>query len=124
MTAPQYRSRSKKRKPVRLPGGKTEVHYKQKKPGKHKCGRCGKPRSGVPNAVPAKMKKLSKSEKIPERPYAGVLCTECTERLFRYKTRFEVKYRYSEFADMELKRDLTIERFLPTTWWDGLQKKG
>lgn len=123
MTAPQYRSRSKKRKQVRLPGGKTEVHYKQKKPSKHKCGRCGKPLSGVPNAIPSKIKKLSKGEKSPERPYAGVLCTKCSERLIRYKTRFEVKYKYPEYSNLDLKRDLTLERFLPATWWDNLQKK-
>lgn len=123
MVAPRYRSRSKKRRQVRIPGGKTVIRYKRKKPSRNHCGRCGKPLSGVPNYIPSEMGKLGKSKKIPERPYAGVLCNECVERLFRYKTRFEVRFKYPEFKDMELKRDLTIERFLPITWWDSLQKK-
>ena len=123
MTAPQYRSRSKKRKNVRVPGGKTVMHYKAKKPSQHVCGRCKKILTGVPNAVPSELAKLSKTEKVPERPYGGALCTECTERLFRYKTRFEVKYKYPEFSELEIKRDLTLERYLPTTWWENITKE-
>jgi large subunit ribosomal protein L34e len=123
MTAPKNRSRSRKRRQVKTPGGETVTHYKKKKPGKHHCGRCGKTLQGVLNKTPAEMKKLSKSKKIPERPYAGILCDKCMEKLFRYKTRFEVKHKYPEFTDMEFKRDLTIEKYLTTTWWDNLQKK-
>jgi large subunit ribosomal protein L34e len=123
MTAPKHRSRSRKRRQVKTPGGETVTHYKKKKPSENHCGRCGKTLQGVPNKTPSKMKKLSKSMKTPERPYAGILCNKCMEKLFRYKTRFEVKYRYTEYADMELKRDLTIEKYLTTTWWDNLQKK-
>ncbi len=122
MVAPRYRSRSKKRRQVRTPGGKTVTHYKRKKPKRHHCGRCGKPLPGVPNYIPSEMRKLNKSKKIPDRPYAGVLCNECVERLFRYKTRFEAKFKYPELKDLDLKRDLTIEKFLPSNWWDGLQK--
>ncbi len=121
MVAPMYRSRSKKRDQVRVPGGKTVTHYKRKKPGENHSGRCGNALPGVPNYIPSEMKDLSKSEKTPERPYAGVLCSGCTEKLFKYKTRFEVKHKHSEFADMELRRDLTIEKYLPATWWDSLQ---
>jgi large subunit ribosomal protein L34e len=122
MVAPMYRSRSKKRRQVRTPGGKTVTHYKRKKPKENHCGRCGKPLQGVPNYIPSEMKELGKSEKVPERPYAGVLCTGCVEKLIRYKTRFEVKSKYPEFKDLDVVRDLTIEKFLPAAWWDGLQK--
>ncbi len=123
MVAPQYRSRSKKRKKVKVPGGATVTHYKKKKPSKHVCGRCGKPLTGVPNKIPSELKKLSKTEKIPKRPYAGVLCTECTDKLFRYRTRFEAKNNYPEYTDLEIRRDLTIERYLPLNWWDNLSNK-
>lgn len=121
MVAPRLRSRSKKRVYRRTPGGKTVIHYKRKKPNKHKCGRCGKPLSGVPNAIPSRIRKMRKSERVPKRPYAGILCSDCTEKLFRYRTRFEVKFNYPEFADMDLRRDLTIEKFLPRGWWDRIK---
>ncbi|HIE33558.1 MAG TPA: 50S ribosomal protein L34e [Candidatus Altiarchaeales archaeon] len=122
MVEPRLRSRSKKRVQKRTPGGRTVTHYKREKPSKQKCGRCHRPLSGVPNNIPSKVRKLSKSEKIPSRPYAGVLCPECVEKLLRYQTRFEVKFKYSEFRNMELRRDLTIEKFLPRDWWMNLQK--
>ena len=122
MVAPMYRSRSKKRRSIRTPGGKSVIHYKKKKVSKHHCGRCGNALSGVPNAIPSVIGKMSKSERIPERPYAGVLCSDCTEKLMRYTTKFEVKFGYPEFADMDFKRDLTIEKFLPRGWWAEISK--
>ena len=122
MVAPMYRSRSKKRRSIRTPGGKSVIHYKKKKVSKHHCGRCGNALSGVPNAIPSAIGKMSKSERIPERPYAGVLCSDCTEALMRYTTKFEVKFGYPEFADMDFKRDLTIEKFLPRGWWTEISK--
>jgi len=38
---------------------------------------CGKVLHGVASARPYKMAKLSKTEKRPERPYAGMLCSSC-----------------------------------------------
>ncbi len=122
MVAPQYRSRSKKRVSRRMPGGKTVLHYKQGKPDKNHCGRCGKPMQGVPNANPSKMRKMSRSERIPTRIYAGILCADCTESLMRYITRSEAKFGYPEFSDMEIQRDLTIEKFLPRGWFSGISK--
>lgn len=122
MVKPMLRSRSKKRVQRRTPGGKIVTHYKKEKPGKQKCGRCGKLLSGVPNAVPLDVRKMSKSERVPTRPYAGVLCPRCTEDLVRYSTRFEVKFNYPEFSEMGLMRDLTIEKFLPRGWFDSISK--
>jgi large subunit ribosomal protein L34e len=108
----------------KTPGGRTVVHLKRKKPKKAHCGRCGKPLGGVESKTPSKMRKLSKSEKIPSRIYAGVLCTNCVEDLLRYKVRWEAKFSHpEEFENLELHRDLTIEKFLPREWFQSLQKK-
>lgn len=123
MTAPKNKSRSKKRIKVRTPSGKVVTHFRAKKPAKHACGRCGKQLPGTANKPSSRLAKLSKTEKVPERPYAGVLCTECTEELFRYKTRFEAKARHPEYSEIEFKRDLTLEKFLPSSWWENLNKK-
>ncbi|MEA3255668.1 MAG: 50S ribosomal protein L34e [Candidatus Altiarchaeota archaeon] len=123
MVKPMLRSRSKKKVQRRTPGGKTVTHYKKKKPGKQHCGRCAKILTGVPNTIPSKVRELSKSKRVPTRPYAGVLCAKCVEDLIRYTTRFEVKYGYPEFSEMELRRDLTIEKFLARGWFDSMSKK-
>lgn len=123
MVKPMLRSRSKKKVQRRTPGGRTVTHYKKKKPAKQKCGRCGRLLSGVPNTIPSEVRKLSKSERVPTRPYAGVLCAKCVEDLVRYTTRFEVKFNYPEFSGMDLMRDLTIEKFLPRGWFDSISKK-
>jgi large subunit ribosomal protein L34e len=123
MTAPRHKSRSNKRVKVKLPGGETVTHFRAKKPGKHVCGRCSKPLSGMPNMIPSRLARISKTERVPERPYAGVLCTECSEALFRYKARFEAKAKNPEYAALEVRRDLTLEKFLSRTWWDSINKK-
>jgi len=122
MVSPKHRSRSVKKRQVRTPGGRTVTHYKKKKPSKHKCGRCGKVLAGVPSRIQSEIRKLSKSEKVPSRVYAGDLCADCVDSLIRYRTRFEVKFKYSEFSDLELRRDLTLERFLPRGWWQEISK--
>ncbi len=117
MVAPRLRSRSKKRKYRRTPGGETVIHYDAKKHSRHHCARCGGVLDGTPSGTPIEIKRMKRSERVPERPYAGVLCSGCTEKLMRYKTRFEIKFNHLEFKDMELQRDLTLEKFLPRGWW-------
>ena len=65
---------------TKVPGGKTVVHFKKKKPAKAKCGDCGKQLSGVPRERPYKIKKMSKTQKRPERPYGGNLCSKCSRK--------------------------------------------
>jgi len=77
----------------------------------------------VPSDLSSVIRNLSKSEKKPSRPYAGVLCPACVDRLVRYTTRFEVKNRNPEYAEMELQRDLTIEKYLPKGWYASISGK-
>lgn len=92
-----------------------------KKTKKKHCGRCGKPLGGVESKLPSETRKLSKSEKVPERTYAGVLCVNCLEDLLRYKVRWEAKFSYPDkLKNLELRRDLTVEKFLPKGWYSEL----
>ncbi|HDN83335.1 MAG TPA: 50S ribosomal protein L34e [Candidatus Altiarchaeales archaeon] len=120
MVRPQLRSRSVKKVKCRTPGGRIVIHYRKEKPSKHVCGRCGRLLSGVPNDIPSKVRKLSKTEKRPSRAYAGVLCSNCVEELLRYQTRFEAKFKYPGFEDINFERDLTLEKFLPRGWYKSL----
>jgi large subunit ribosomal protein L34e len=78
MPAPRFKSRTFRRVHVKTPGGDTKLQYKKRKPSKAKCTGCGKLLSGVPRERPYKMQRLSKTQKRPERPYGGVLCSKCS----------------------------------------------
>jgi large subunit ribosomal protein L34e len=123
MVKPMLRTRARKKVQVKTPGGRTVTHIKEGKPSKRTCGRCGINLAGVPSEVSSVMRNMAKSEKVPSRPYAGVLCSACVERLVTYTTRFEVKSKYPEYAEMELQRDLTIEKYLPKDWYNSVSKK-
>jgi len=90
MPRPALRTRSVKRKYVKLPGGRTTIHYKRKKPGYAKCMLCGGKLGGVPRGTPAEIRKLAHSERRPERIYGGVLCPKCLKQKLKEAIRFEI----------------------------------
>lgn len=85
MPRPSQRSRSFIKRKVSTPGGKSSIHYVKKKPSKARCGSCKKPLHGVPTDFKANVKKLSKTQRRPERPYGGNLCSSCTKEVIRKK---------------------------------------
>ncbi|KZX11222.1 50S ribosomal protein L34e [Methanobrevibacter curvatus] len=87
MPANRFRSRSYRRTFKRTPGGKTVLRYKKKKPSKHVCAECGQLLHGVPRGRPYEIKKLSKSQKKPNRPFGGYLCSKCARKLFKAEAR-------------------------------------
>ncbi|MFH1721492.1 MAG: helix-hairpin-helix domain-containing protein [Candidatus Altiarchaeota archaeon] len=123
MVAPRHRSRSAKRLKVKTPGGKNVIHYRRKKPSSATCGRCKKKLGGVVSLRQSKILKLASSKRKPNRPFAATLCQRCTESLIRYKTLYEIKASFEDFNVLALKRDLTIEKFLPRGWWATLDIK-
>ncbi|MBI4406458.1 50S ribosomal protein L34e [Candidatus Micrarchaeota archaeon] len=88
MPFPRHRSRSSKKHLRRVPSGRVVIHYQQGRGKKHVCAICS---SRLPGVKPrsAKVKKLSKTEKRPERIFGGVLCSNCVQRLLKEKTRLE-----------------------------------
>lgn len=72
---------------VKVPGGRTTVHYRERKPTKAICGNCKKQLAGVPRGRSAEMANMPKTAKRPERPYGGVLCSACTRDLLKNKAR-------------------------------------
>jgi len=89
MPEPYKRSRSLRRLQVKVPGGKTVLHYKEKKPGKAKCGNCSSLLKGVPRERNLNMHKLPKTKKRPTRPYGGNLCSKCMRALIVEKARLQ-----------------------------------
>ncbi|MEM0004500.1 MAG: 50S ribosomal protein L34e [Desulfurococcaceae archaeon] len=80
MPRPMYRTRSWRRIIRRAPGGETVTMYEKRKPSKAKCAICGAELHGVPALRPSQLSKLAKTEKRPERPYGGYVCSRCLTR--------------------------------------------
>ena len=72
---------------VKVPGGDTKVHYKERKPQNAHCAITGEVLHGVPRERPAKLGKLSKSKRRPERPYGGMLSSKALRLLMKRKAR-------------------------------------
>jgi large subunit ribosomal protein L34e len=81
------RSHTLRRVFVKTPGGKTVLHYRKRKPQKAHCASCHKVLPGVASERPYKMQNMAKTEKRPERPYAGMLCSACARLAIKAKTR-------------------------------------
>lgn len=77
MPAPRLRSRSLRKIFRKVPGGRTNVHFKKRKPQPALCGSCGAVLKGTPREFPFRMRSMAKTKKRPERPYGGVLCSRC-----------------------------------------------
>ena len=90
MPARRLRSRSYRRLQRKVPGGSTRLHYERKKPKAARCGNCGAVLKGIPRELPIKFKGMSKSQKRPERPYGGVLCSRCMRQTIVQKFRAEI----------------------------------
>ncbi|MBL7056550.1 50S ribosomal protein L34e [Candidatus Woesearchaeota archaeon] len=88
MAEPYKRSRTLRRVKVKL-ASRTTVHYKQRKPKLGTCGVTGQTLKGVPRELPNEIKKLSKTERRPERPYGGVLSSKAMRSVFKEKARKE-----------------------------------
>jgi large subunit ribosomal protein L34e len=72
---------------VKAPGGKTKVQFRERKPSKAVCGSCKKQLSGVPRERPAVLGKLPKTQRRPERPFGGVLCSKCMRAVLKEEVR-------------------------------------
>ncbi len=67
----------KARVAVRTPGGRVVYHYRHKKHSPARCARCGRPLNATPTGPRSKMAKIPKSQRRPNRPYGGNLCSKC-----------------------------------------------
>jgi len=105
----------------RTPGGRAAVFYVERF-GSPTCGRCGVVLLGTAKGSVSEVRAMRHSERIPSRMYAGVLCSDCVDRMVRYVTRMESKFASPGLQDLDVERDLTIEKFLPSGWWGSVQK--
>ncbi len=87
MVSGRFKSRTYARSQVRTPGGGNVLRHTLRKPKKAHCASCGNVLAGVARGRPAQLKKLSKTQRVPTRPYAGTLCSPCSRKKLIEKAR-------------------------------------
>ncbi|MEM3622507.1 MAG: 50S ribosomal protein L34e [Candidatus Bathyarchaeia archaeon] len=87
MPKPHLRTRSRKRQKTKLPGGRSQVHYKRKKTPAPSCFICGQPLAGIPKTIPSKMRKLNRSKRRIWRPFGGQICHNCLQNALKQAAR-------------------------------------
>jgi len=86
---PRHLSHSLRKVQVRTPGGSIVTHYKYKTHSKHICAICKTELAGKPRGRPVEIRRLSKSERIPERPFGGMLCSRDSRMILGYRARLK-----------------------------------
>jgi len=89
MVRPNLRNRTLRKVKKKLPGNNVRIQFVERKPEAARCGSCGRKLSGVPRLRPIALSKLSKTERRPERPFGGVLCTKCMREYIKFQARSE-----------------------------------
>ncbi len=84
------RSRSLRQVKKKLSGKKVRIHYRPRKPSPATCSGCGHVLAGVPRATASVMQKIPRSQRSPNRPYAGVLCMNCLKEKLLNEVRAHV----------------------------------
>ena len=79
MVRPSLRTRALRRVYVKAPSG-VRLHFKTRRQAKTKCRLCDTILSGVPHGTHNKIRKNSKTQKRPSRPFGGNLCSKCTRK--------------------------------------------
>lgn len=87
MPAQPHKTRTLRRVYTKTPGGKTVLHYKERKLKGARCSDCGVVLQGIPRERTYKMKNLPKTKKRPERPFGGILCSRCMRKKIIEQTR-------------------------------------
>lgn len=72
-----FKSRSLRLISRKVPGGRTTIQFRHKKPKKAHCAKCGSLLHGVPRERPYRMRQMPKTKTRPERPFGGMLCSRC-----------------------------------------------
>ena len=87
MAEDRVKTRSLRRKKVKLAGSKIVVHYVRRRPSAAECAGCHKSLLTVPRVLPKQMQKLTRSARRPTRPFGGFYCSSCMRQLMVVKAR-------------------------------------
>ena len=82
-----FKSRTFRRIYRKTPGNRTVLAHELRKPAKVTCSRCATVLAGVPQLRVPQLAGLSKTQKRPERPFGGVLCSRCSRAEIKARAR-------------------------------------
>ncbi|MBI3052225.1 50S ribosomal protein L34e [Candidatus Woesearchaeota archaeon] len=82
MRPSKQKSRSLRRVFRKTPGGVTKVAYAHRNPSKAHCAQCHSELVGMKRLRPFRLSNVSKSQRRPNRPFGGVLCSSCVRKVF------------------------------------------
>ena len=74
----------------KTPGSHVATHTRREKTSKHKCAICGSVLHGMVRGTNSEVRKAKRSQRRPERPFGGQLCTKCSRKvlILRAKSMF------------------------------------
>ena len=81
------KSRTLRRVAKLLPGNRVVIHFEKRNPKLARCASCGTSLFGAPRARQTRLKNMAKTERRPERPYGGVLCSACSRQKIKLSAR-------------------------------------
>ncbi len=79
--------RSGKRKLHKSISGDFSWRSVRKQPNYHICAICKAKLHGTPTGSRVEIRRLSKSQRSPQRPFGGQLCSSCTRNKFKLSAR-------------------------------------
>ena len=87
MPTQRNRSKSLRKIKTKVPGGAVKTHFVRRKPKAATCAVTGERLHGVARGRPYQVKKLSKTQRRPERPYGGILSSKAMRQVMIQKAR-------------------------------------
>jgi len=85
MVEGKYKSRKHRKIYKKTPGGRTVIHYMQRKAGRARCAKCGRVIKGAKKVTPSRA--LPKSDKRTGRMFGGSLCGMCSRVILKEMAR-------------------------------------
>lgn len=104
MVQGHLKNRTFKRVRVTVPGGRRKIQYRRANKSPPQCADCGRTLKGTARGTPSQIQKMSKTERRPERPFGGVLCSACTKERIILRAREIAK----QFLPTEEKTEATL----------------
>ncbi|MHA2298902.1 MAG: 50S ribosomal protein L34e [Candidatus Hodarchaeales archaeon] len=81
----RVKSKARRKKFIRTPGGKVQIHHVKRPKAPLGCVSCGVTLNGVKNLRVSQMRKLSKTEKVRNQIKYKDTCPSCRDKLLKEK---------------------------------------
>ncbi len=94
----------------KTPGRRVATHKRREKTSKHKCALCGAVLHGMKRGTNSEIRRASKSQRRPERPFGGQLCTKCFRKVMILRAKVKFKILHPEEVPLSLRDYVTAKK--------------